>query len=75
MVGLMRKEYARFSHLGRVKEFEGLPSTSQQVNRVRQILTDLGMTGRMSIEKAKEIREKREFEQEMRELLHCFTCH
>ena len=37
----------------------------EQIRRIRQILTDLGMTGRMSLEKAKSIRAKREFAQEL----------
>ncbi|KAG9021299.1 hypothetical protein FS837_007371, partial [Tulasnella sp. UAMH 9824] len=48
-----------------VKEFEGLDTSAQQINKLRKILADLGMTGRLSLEKAKEIREKREFAQEM----------
>ncbi|KAG8977751.1 hypothetical protein FRB90_008718 [Tulasnella sp. 427] len=51
-----------------VKEFEGLTTPAQQINKLRQILADLGMTGRLSMEKAKEIREKREFAQEMEDI-------
>ncbi|KAG8950266.1 hypothetical protein FRC04_007900 [Tulasnella sp. 424] len=52
----------------RVKEFEGLTTPAQQINKLRKILADLGMTGRLSLEKAKEIREKREFAQEMEDI-------
>ncbi|KAG8896027.1 hypothetical protein FRC00_006602 [Tulasnella sp. 408] len=51
-----------------VKEFEGLDTSAQQINKLRKILADLGMTGRLSLEKAKEIREKREFAQEMEDI-------
>ncbi|KAG8917463.1 hypothetical protein FRC01_002436 [Tulasnella sp. 417] len=51
-----------------VKEFEGLDTPGQQINKLRKILADLGMTGRLSLEKAKEIREKREFAQEMEDI-------
>ncbi|KAG8975083.1 hypothetical protein FRC05_006506 [Tulasnella sp. 425] len=51
-----------------VKEFEGLTTPAQQINKLRKILADLGMTGRLSLEKAKEIREKREFAQEMEDI-------
>ncbi|KIO27315.1 hypothetical protein M407DRAFT_193093 [Tulasnella calospora MUT 4182] len=51
-----------------VKEFEGLDTTAQQINKLRKILAELGMTGRLSMEKAKEIREKREFAQEMEDI-------
>ncbi|KAG8898668.1 hypothetical protein FRB99_007235 [Tulasnella sp. 403] len=50
------------------KELEGLNS-SQQVTRLRGILADLGMTGRLSLEKAAKIKEKRDFEQEMEDVL------
>ena len=47
------------------KEFKDLDKPSDQIRRLRQILADLGMTGRMSMEQAKAIREKREFAQEL----------
>ncbi|KAJ3561178.1 hypothetical protein NP233_g10356 [Leucocoprinus birnbaumii] len=50
------------------KVFQGLDTPSQQIKKLKEILHELGMTGRMSMEKAKAIREKREFEQELREL-------
>ncbi len=46
-------------------EFKDLDKPSDQIRRLRQILTDLGMKGRMSMEQAKAIREKREFQQEL----------
>ncbi|RPD58945.1 hypothetical protein L226DRAFT_536488 [Lentinus tigrinus ALCF2SS1-7] len=50
------------------KEFKGLDKPSDQIRRLRQILSDLGMKGRMSMEQAKVIREKREFEQELEDV-------
>lgn len=47
------------------KEFKDLDKPSDQIRRLRQILADLGMTGRMSMDQAKVIREKREFAQEL----------
>ena len=40
-------------------------SEREQISRVKQILADLGMTGRLSVEKAKSIRAKRELAQEL----------
>ena len=40
---------------------------SAQIRHIKQILTDLGMKGRMSLEKAKAIKEQRELAQEMGE--------
>jgi hypothetical protein len=51
-----------------VKEFKGLDQPSQQIARLRDILKDLGMSGRMSMEQAKSIKQKRELEQELRGL-------
>ncbi|KAF7430993.1 hypothetical protein PC9H_006708 [Pleurotus ostreatus] len=48
-----------------VKVFEGLDRPSQQISKLQQILADLGMEGRLSLEKAKAIKEKREFEKEL----------
>ncbi|KAF8202417.1 hypothetical protein BJ912DRAFT_1053607 [Pholiota molesta] len=47
------------------KVFEGLDTPQQQIKKLREILTDLGMTGRMSMEQAKAIKEKRELEKEL----------
>jgi hypothetical protein len=49
------------------KEFKDLERPSQQIARLREILKDLGMEGRFSIAQAREIKEKRELAQELRE--------
>lgn len=72
MSGLSLSRCARLTHC-RAKEFEGLSSSSQQISKLKKILAELGMTGRLSMEKAKEIRERREFAQEMGAALNsCF---
>ena len=48
------------------KVFEGLDTPAQQIKKLKEILVELGMTGRLSLEKARAIREKREFAQELR---------
>ncbi|KAI0642005.1 hypothetical protein C8Q79DRAFT_267706 [Trametes meyenii] len=50
------------------KEFKDLDKLPDQIRRLRQMLTDLGMTGRMSMEQAKAIKAKREFEQELEDV-------
>ncbi|EPT01092.1 hypothetical protein FOMPIDRAFT_1059975 [Fomitopsis schrenkii] len=50
------------------KEFKGLDRPSEQLRRLKQILSDLGMTGRMSLEQAKAIRAKRELAQELEDV-------
>ncbi|KAI0664497.1 hypothetical protein C8Q70DRAFT_948539 [Cubamyces menziesii] len=50
------------------KEFKGLDEPSDQIRRLRQILTNLGMSGRMSMEQAKAIKAKREFEKELEDV-------
>ncbi|KAF7795002.1 hypothetical protein EIP86_006146 [Pleurotus ostreatoroseus] len=40
----------------------------EQISRIKQILADLGMTGRLSVEKAKSIRAKRELAQELEDV-------
>ena len=47
------------------KEFQNLDGPSQQVKRLREILAGLGMDGRLSMEKAKAIKEKRDLAQEL----------
>ncbi|KAF6753443.1 hypothetical protein DFP72DRAFT_849089 [Ephemerocybe angulata] len=42
--------------------------TRQQISKLKEMLTELGMTGRLSLEKAKEIKEKREFEKELEDV-------
>ncbi|KAJ8516518.1 hypothetical protein ONZ45_g6189 [Pleurotus djamor] len=47
------------------KVFADIERPSQQISKLKEILAELGMTGRLSIEKAKAIREKRELAQEL----------
>lgn len=47
------------------KEFKGLDTPAAQIARLRALLAELGMTGRMSLEQARAIREKRELAQEL----------
>ena len=47
------------------KEFKDLDEPSLQINRLKEILSNLGMTGRMTLEQAKNIKAKREFAQEL----------
>lgn len=47
------------------KEFQNLDKPSQQIKRVKELLAELGMDGRPSMEKAKVIKERREFAQEL----------
>lgn len=47
------------------KVFQGLDSPQQQIRKLKEMLSDLGMTGRMSLEQAKAIKEKRELAQEL----------
>lgn len=47
------------------KEFKNIDSKSEQIRHLKRMLSDLGMSGRMSMEQAKVIKEKREFEQEL----------
>ena len=47
------------------KELDGLSSVAQQARKLKEILADMGMTGRLSLEKAKAIKEKREMAQEL----------
>jgi len=52
--------------------FKDLATPQQQIKKLKEILADLGMTGRMSIEQAKAIKEKRELAQELRTF--SFSC-
>jgi hypothetical protein len=47
------------------KLFKDVEKPSQQIRMLKQILEELGMTGRLSLEKAKAIKEKRELAQEL----------
>ncbi|KAF9647204.1 hypothetical protein BDM02DRAFT_3270450 [Thelephora ganbajun] len=50
------------------KEFKGLDKPSAQIKRLNSILSELGMTGRMSMEQARAIKAKREFAQELEDV-------
>lgn len=52
----MRKQWTR--------ELDGL-DTSAQIAHIRKMLSDLGMTGRLSMEQAREVRAQRELAQEL----------
>jgi hypothetical protein len=47
------------------KEFQSLPKSSQQIKRLKDVLSELGMTGRFTMQQAKAIKEKRELAQEL----------
>lgn len=51
----------------RVKELAHCETDRHKIAHLKSMLSDLGMTGRMSIEQAKAIREKRELRQEIGE--------
>jgi len=51
----------------RAKELAHCESDGRKISHLKGILADLGMTGRMSMEQAKTIREKRELQQEIGE--------
>ena len=44
----------------------------QQIKRLKEILAEVGMTGRYSMERAKTIREKRELARELGLILNAF---
>ncbi|KAI0058864.1 hypothetical protein BV25DRAFT_1993968 [Artomyces pyxidatus] len=50
------------------KEFQGLDTPTQQIARLRAILADLGMNGRLSMEKAREIKAERELAKELEDV-------
>jgi len=50
------------------KEFKDLERPSQQIARLEQMLRELGMQGRFSLEQAKSIREQRELAQELQDV-------
>lgn len=50
-----------------LKECEGI--AAREIGHLRRMLAELGMTGRMSMEQARAIREKRELAKEMGTLL------
>jgi hypothetical protein len=50
------------------KEFQTIQKSSQQIKRLKEILTELGMSGRFRLQQAKAIKEKRELAQELGKL-------
>jgi len=50
------------------KVFKDVDKPSQQIRMLKEILADLGMSGRMSLEQAKAIKEKRELAQELEDV-------
>jgi len=50
------------------KEFQNLDTTSQQIKRLKEILGDLGIDGRPSMDKAKAIKEKRDLAKELEDV-------
>ncbi|PLW13707.1 hypothetical protein PCANC_13992 [Puccinia coronata f. sp. avenae] len=50
------------------REFQNFPTKKQQIQHLTKILEGLGMTGRMSMAKAKEIKARRDLEAEVSEL-------
>ncbi|KAJ7707123.1 hypothetical protein B0H16DRAFT_1633829 [Mycena metata] len=50
------------------KVFKDVDTPSQQIRMLKEILTELGMSGRMSLEQAKGIKEKRELAQELEDV-------
>ncbi|KAJ7175716.1 hypothetical protein C8R46DRAFT_1079247 [Mycena filopes] len=50
------------------KLFQDVDTPSQQIRMLKEILTDLGMTGRMSLEQAKSIKARRELAQELEDV-------
>ncbi|KIM44400.1 hypothetical protein M413DRAFT_442384 [Hebeloma cylindrosporum] len=51
------------------KVFQDLDTPQQQIKKLKEILADLGMTGRMSMEQAKAIKEKRELAKELEDVV------
>jgi len=50
------------------KEFQNLDEPSEQIKRLKEILAELGMNGRPSLEKAKAIKERRDLEKELEDV-------
>jgi len=50
------------------KVFKDCPRHSQQIRKLKELLAELGMTGRLSMEQAKQIKEKRELAQELEDV-------
>jgi hypothetical protein len=45
--------------------FENIDVSAQQIKKLKEMLTELGMTGRLSLEQAKRIKAKRELAKEL----------
>jgi len=56
------------------KVFQGLDTPQEQIKKLKEILAELGMTGRMSMEQAKAIKERRELAQELGTDICLFSC-
>jgi hypothetical protein len=54
--------------------FENIEVPAQQIKKLREILAELGMTGRLSLEQAKRIKEKRELAKELGLWYFCHHC-
>ncbi|GLB44272.1 putative transcriptional regulator [Lyophyllum shimeji] len=50
------------------KVFKDYPHPSQQIKKLKEILAELGMTGRLSMEQAKRIKAQRELAQELEDV-------
>jgi hypothetical protein len=53
--------------------FEGCDTPSKQIKKLKEILTELGMPGRPSMDQAKKIKEQRELAKELG--LFCYVRH
>ncbi|KZV70833.1 hypothetical protein PENSPDRAFT_430443 [Peniophora sp. CONT] len=64
------KSYVRECGVRKVwaKEFKDLDEPSQRVARIEAILRDLGMTGRFTVQQAKDIRKRRELASELQDV-------
>ncbi|GJJ11209.1 hypothetical protein Clacol_005441 [Clathrus columnatus] len=51
------------------KEFQNYPQPDQQIRRLKKILADLGMEGKYSMEKAKQIKKKRDLARELEDVI------
>jgi hypothetical protein len=47
------------------KEIPTTMSSSEQISHLKKLLSSLGMTGRLSVEKAKKIKEERELREKL----------
>jgi hypothetical protein len=56
---------AQLESNSRSKELPSTMSSSEQITHLKTVLHSLGMTGRLSVEKAKKIKEERELRDEL----------